>query len=123
MWPSTLTSDQLAEVCGVKLSQARRWFRAGIIEPIRREGRNFIYSRNDAVVGAVLKVLQQTLGEKSPLPLSLAADLKPRLAGWLRWNERPRHGGAITIPITRDGMTVTGEVGAGELDEICKRLD
>jgi hypothetical protein len=123
MWVSTLTILQLAEVCGVRLSQARRWVRAAVIKPIRREGQAYVYGRDDAVVGAVLKLLQQTLGEKSPLPLSLAADLRPRLVGWLRWNQKPSHGGAIKIPVTRGDMTVTVEVGASELDAICERLD
>src|SRR5262245_54039700 len=87
MWLSTLTIKQLAYVSDVPLSQARRWVRAGVIKPIRRDGKAFVYSRDDAVTGAVLKALQLAVGKKSPLPLSLAADLRRHLVGRLRWGQ------------------------------------
>lgn len=122
LWPSTLTIEQLADVIYAPLSQVRRWVRAGVLRPADRDGARYVYSRDEAVLGAVILVLQQALGEKSKAPLAVAAELRPRLQGWLRW-EPPHFPGPISMKVTAGQLAIEAALGEDELRAICQRLD
>jgi hypothetical protein len=122
-WPSTLCIEELAAVVDVPLSQARRWARVGVIRSTERDGRRHLYPRDEAVLGTVARVLQHALGEQSPVPLAVAAELRPRVQGWLRWGETPPYPGPLGINLITYALRVHLEVTTAELDALCARLD
>jgi hypothetical protein len=87
MWPTHLPIEQLAYVANIGLARARRWARVGAIKPVARDGKRFVYARDETVLATVLRRLQEFLGPKSGTPLSAAAALRPIITGWLRPDE------------------------------------
>jgi hypothetical protein len=85
MWISELGIEDLAWAADLPLSQARRWVACGALRPMRQEARRrHVFHRDEAVLAAVIKRLQEFLGEKSVAPLAVAELLRRRIAGWLR---------------------------------------
>jgi hypothetical protein len=119
-WPSELTVEDLAHVAGLSLTQARRWVAVGVLKPMRQEARRrHVFHRDEAVLAAVVKRLQQFLGEKSGTPLSVAEALRPRISGWLR-SDRPHYVGplVVTLPARGVALELHGEDVAGLMERL-----
>jgi hypothetical protein len=114
-WPAYLRIEDLARAAGIPLSQARRWVRFRVFIPVAREGRRHLFPVQDAVLGAVLRRLQRLVGVRSRVPLSVARELRPLLAGKLRAG----FVGPVDVALT--GWEL--RIGAQELEEVNQRLD
>jgi hypothetical protein len=122
-WFTSYSIEHIAQVLDVPLSQARRWARFRILQPCAREGRKFLYTLDELMVGAVVRGLQRTFGEQSSLPFALAPALRQRLRGFLRWGQDPPYPGAIAMRFDHGPLAVEVEVNEQQLDEIAARLN
>jgi hypothetical protein len=117
---STYAPREAAEVLGVPLSQVQEWRRRGIVVPVEAGG---LLHRNDVALGAVVLALQKVLGAKSPLVFRIAAQVRPKLADWLRWDSDPPVPGALTVFYDEEVIHVRIDIPAKVFDALAVCLD
>lgn len=121
--PSLLPKERLATALDAPVSQVREWMHRGVIRPVERTKGNAgaaLFGRDDLNLGAVLRALQDVLGEKSPLPFELAPQIRSMLSEWAQWNELPR--GHLPILVTRDNVSMLVLVHPRVIADVVRRL-
>ena len=122
--PATVTIEGLAHAAGISLSRARRHVHLGALVPSERDGRGAnLFSRDEVLVAALVKKMQEALGDTSKVPLAVAAKLRPHVTGYHLQMAAPHHPGEpIRMGISQGPVFITVELSVDELDEICARL-
>lgn len=117
---SAFSASEIATILRVAPSTLTEWRKRGLIHPYERGH----FHRDDVALGAVVVALQRVLGEKSPLVFEIAEQVRPKLAGWLRWNGTPCVPGPLAVEILdEDGVGVRLEIPAVVFEALATCLE